>query len=306
VFSLAHLSDVHLGPLPPGAAWRNFQPKRIVGALSWRLRRHQLHDPSVAEIIAADIRRAAPDHVALTGDIVNIAAHAEFPPAARWIENLGSPERVTFVPGNHDCYVRCPWQDGLGHLAPWMTGDMRVKDIQTSGQIATPFPFVRLRKNIAVIALSSALPQALHRAAGRLGAIQLAALRVLLPDLRRRGFARVVLIHHPPLPGLAVARKALDDAGELRGVLETEGAELVLHGHNHRHMLTPLKTRLGACHVLGVPSASSNAGGDHTPAAWNLYRIVRQDGRWLTDVTVRGFDPISRTIATTSEFSLST
>ncbi len=305
MFSLAHLSDVHLGPLPEAAAWRNFKLKRIVGSLSWWFIRRKLHDPSVAALIAADIRQAAPNHIALTGDIVNLSAYAEFPRAAQWVRALAGPSQLTFVPGNHDCYVECPWANGLGHLAPWMTGDMRTGDTQSNSAIATPFPFVRLRKNIALIALSSARPQALHRAAGRLGLQQLQSLPPLLRDLRERGYARIVLIHHPPLPGLAVARKALDDAAQLRAILEQEGAELVLHGHNHRTMLHPLKTKFGTCNVLGVPSASLGSAEGHTPAAWNLYRIVRQDGRWLTDVTIRGYDPTSRTIKTASEFSLS-
>lgn len=305
MFALAHLSDVHLGPLPGGAAWRDFKLKRIVGSLSWHFIRHKLHDPSVAALIAADIRQASAHHIALTGDMVNLSAHAEFPRAAQWLRALAGPSQLTFVPGNHDCYVECPWANGLGYLAPWMTGDMRIADTQLSSAIATPFPFVRLRKNIALIALSSARPQALHRAAGRLGPQQLQSLPPLLRDLRERGYARIVLIHHPPLPGLAVPRKALDDAAQLRAILEQEGTELVLHGHNHRAMLNPLKTRFGTCNVLGVPSASLNTAENHTPAAWNLYRIVRQDGRWLTDVTIRGYDPANRAIKTVSEFSLS-
>ncbi|MGH6854472.1 MAG: metallophosphoesterase family protein, partial [Aestuariivirga sp.] len=274
--------------------------------LSWHLRRRKLHDPAVAAIVAEDIKAAAPDHIAFTGDMVNVAAWAEFPLAARWIENLGSPENLSFVPGNHDCYVDCPWEQGLGHFAPWMTGDLQVKEARTDAQIATPFPFVRLRQNVALIALASGRPQPLRRAGGKLGAAQLSSLSVLLRDLRQRGYARVVLIHHPPLPGLAPSRKALRDAGALRRVLVEEGAELVLHGHNHRHMLNPLATSYGACHVVGIPSASMRAGGRDHPAAWYFYRILRQEGRWLTAVTVRAFDPVTRRMSTASEFTLST
>jgi 3',5'-cyclic AMP phosphodiesterase CpdA len=306
LFSLAHLSDVHLGPLPKGAAWRNFELKRLVGYLSWQFNRRKLHDPQIASLIATDIREHTPDHVAHTGDMVNIAAHAEFPPARAWIERLGNGETLTFVPGNHDAYVNCPWEKGLVHFAPWMKGDMKVTGTQTTAQIAAPFPFVRLRKNVALIALSSGVPQSLVSAGGELGEAQLAALAPLLRDLRERGFARVVLIHHPPLPGLARPRKALADARALRDILINEGAELVLHGHNHRQMLNPLETRFGRCHVLGVASASMNGNDGHEPAAWNLYQISRQDGRWLTSVTTRSYDPASRSLATTAEFTLST
>jgi 3',5'-cyclic AMP phosphodiesterase CpdA len=128
--------------LPPGTLWNNFQLKRPIGFISWQMNRRKLHDPLIAAAIARDIGEAAPDHVAFTGDMVNIAAWAEFPAAARWMARLGGPEGLSFVPGNHDTYVNCPWEHGLGHFAPWMTGDLHVKQTQTDSRIATPFPFV--------------------------------------------------------------------------------------------------------------------------------------------------------------------
>ena len=70
-------------------------------------------------------------------------------------------------------------------------------------------------------------------------------------------------------------RKALKDAATLNDVLETHGAELVLHGHNHEHMLNVVNSRWGAVNVLGVPSASMIESVHHPLAAWNLYRIQR-------------------------------
>ena len=134
----------------------------------------------------------------------------------------------------------------------------------------------------------------------------MASLSTILSDLRERGYARVVMIHHPPLPGLATPRKALADAPDLREVLETQGAELVLHGHNHEHMLNPLNSRFGTVHVLGVPSASLGTKGHYDLAAWNRYDIVRQGGRWTIQVTVRAWDPDSRHIETVRQFTLST
>jgi 3',5'-cyclic AMP phosphodiesterase CpdA len=305
VFTLAHLSDLHLGPLPAGSARRHFALKRAIGVMNWRLNRHRVHSPAVALAIAADILQAAPDHVALTGDIVNVAARDEFGAAARWLASFGTPDWISFVPGNHDCYVRMAWEHGLRHLEPYMIGDMRVALTQETPQILTPFPYVRLRRNVALIGVASGLPQPLHRASGQLGRTQLESLSHLLSDLRERGYARVVMIHHPPLPGLASPRKALIDAPLLRNVLEEQGAELVLHGHNHEHMLNTLNSRFGAVHVLGVPSASVIADEHHPVAAWNLYRIQRQAGKWLIDVSIRSFDPASRQVVPLTDFALS-
>jgi 3',5'-cyclic AMP phosphodiesterase CpdA len=305
VFSLAHLSDLHLGPLPTGSAHRHFAWKRTIGVFNWRLNRHRLHSPAVALAIAADIVRNAPDHVALTGDIVNVAARDEFVAAALWMKAFGDPSWISFVPGNHDTYVRMDWQHGLAKLEPYMQGDMRVPLTEETAQIATPFPYVRLRRNVALIGLSTAVPQPLHRAGGLLGRTQIESLSFLLSDLRERGYARVVMIHHPPLPGLATPRKALLDASPLRDVLEMQGAELVLHGHNHEHMLNTLNSRFGTVHVLGVPSASLTESEHHPLAAWNLYQIQRLSGKWAVDVTVRSFDPLARQVRTLREFSLS-
>ena len=305
MFTLAHLSDLHLGPLPAGSAHRHFALKRTLGVMNWRFSRHRVHNPAVALAIAADIVREAPDHVALTGDIVNVAAREEFVAASRWMNAFGTPDWISFVPGNHDCYVRMAWEHGLLHLSPYMQGDMRVPLTQDSPQIATPFPYVRLRRNVALIGVSTAAPQPLHRASGQLGRTQLKSLAHLLSDLRERGYARVVMIHHPPLPGLASPRKALIDAAPLRDVLEAQGAELVLHGHNHEHMLNTLNSRFGAVHVLGVPSASLIEEQHHPLAAWNMYRIQRLAGKWQIDVSIRSYDPASRQVAPLTEFTLS-
>ena len=305
MFTLAHLSDLHLGPLPVGSAHKHFAFKRTLGVMNWRLSRHRVHSPAVALAIAADIVRSSPDHVALTGDIVNVAAREEFVAASRWMKAFGTPDWISFVPGNHDCYVRMAWEHGLSHLEPYMQGDMRVPLTEETPQIATAFPYVRLRRNVALIGVSTAVPQPLHRACGQLGDTQLKSLAHLLSDLRERGYARVVMIHHPPLPGLASPRKALIDAPLLREVLENQGAELVLHGHNHEHMLNTLNSRFGAVHVLGVPSASIMQDEHHPLAAWNLYRIQRQAGKWLIDVSIRSYDPASRQLTPLTEFALS-
>jgi 3',5'-cyclic AMP phosphodiesterase CpdA len=301
--TLAHLSDLHLGPLPQGAVWRNFALKRVVGGLSWRWRRRHVHDVEVANALAADIRAARPDHVALTGDLVNVAAHEEFIAAARWLERFGAPDWISVVPGNHDAYVMVKYQDGLAHFGPYMTGSMAIENQHTSRHNGTGFPYVRFKGSLALIGLSSAEPQALHRAAGRIGERQLELLDGLLVDLKRKGCYRAVMLHHPPLPGLTRNRKALKDAAALQDVLARRGAELVIHGHNHRGMHNTLDSVDGPIPVVGVSSASIRGLGKAEAATWNLYRIRRSDGRWLTEVTVRGLDAEGR-FATVKQFNL--
>lgn len=289
MYTLAHLTDLHLGPLPAGS-WYDYVGKRMIGAISWHRRRRFVHKPAVSLAMAADIRAAAPDHVALTGDLVNIALPDEFAFAAKWLKEFGPPDWITVVPGNHDAYVHFPWESGAGLWADYMIGDMAVPGARQTGNIAAVFPFVRQRKNIALIGVSSAVPQAYNRAGGRLGSLQIAHIGEILRDLRTRGFYRTLLIHHPPLPGLAPKRRALEDAAALEDVLEAEGAELVLHGHNHRLSHETLASRHGPVNVMGLPSASTPVRHSDDAAAWSIYRIERDKGVWRTTAITKSWD----------------
>jgi 3',5'-cyclic AMP phosphodiesterase CpdA len=171
-----------------------------------------------------------------------------------------------------------------------MTGDIKLTVPYDPADPDTLFPFVRQRRNIALIGLSSAVPQSLFRAGGPLGSGQLDRLGPVLQDLRQRGFYRVVLIHHPPVPGLTPRRRALDDARKLKQILEEHGADLVLYGHNHRHGRSALQTQFGTAHIIGAPSATSPGHGAYDAASWYLYKIRRQDSAWVTTVTVRRWD----------------
>jgi 3',5'-cyclic AMP phosphodiesterase CpdA len=278
IITLAHLSDVHLGPLPHGSIFSDFKGKRLIGGASWLLRRKAMHLRSIADAARASILAETPDHIALTGDLINIAGRAEFVQGAKWLREFASPERLSFVPGNHDTYVNVPHEEGLRHFVPWMQSDRhKLGD--------PPFPYLRLRRNVALIGINSGCPQSYSMAGGTLGQQQLQDLSHQLEMLGQQGFYRVVMIHHPPLPNLAPQRKALIDATALQDVLKMQGAELVLHGHNHRHMLNWLDTKSGPCPVIGVPSASMTGDRKHEASAWNLYRIRRHQSRWQTEMT---------------------
>jgi 3',5'-cyclic AMP phosphodiesterase CpdA len=279
---------------------RNFSGKRVIGGFSWFLNRRRLHFLNVANAIKNDIMASKVDHVALTGDVVNIGAWDEFPAAARWVEDFGAPTNLSFVPGNHDAYVKVPWSNGLAHLAPWMKPD---RHEPTDGTLL--FPYVRMRRNVALIGLNSGQPQNYLKATGTLGEQQLRDLQHILAMLGTQGFFRVVMIHHPPLPGLARDRKALTDAAALKTVLSTEGCELVLHGHNHKSMLNWFDTKAGPAPVIGVPSASINGDIKHEAAGWNLYHIRRQQGRWTTDMTQHRWNHDSETVERSATVTLS-
>lgn len=281
MFVLAHLSDPHLGPVPtPRLA--ELPGKRLLGFVNWRLRRRPHHRADVLDGLMRDLKATAADHIAVTGDLVNIAAEDEFAPARQWLARLGPPESVTLVPGNHDAYVRRATGYPALHWGGYMRGD-------AGGPPASrrAFPFVRRRGPVALIGLSSAVPTGPFMATGRLGPDQLGRLRDALDALGRERVFRVVLIHHPPVSRRSGHLKRLVDAAPFRRVIAEHGAELVLHGHAHVHSLTWLDGPHGRVAAVGVPSASATPGGGD-PAAYNLYRIEGGPDAWRCEAVSRG------------------
>ncbi len=288
MFTLAHLTDTHLGKLDLPRL-DLLLSKRVLGFLSWHLRRKAIHEGPVLAAMVDDLHAAHPDHTVVTGDLVNISLPAEFERAAAWLADLGPPKDVSVIPGNHDAYVPIAWDRSLGLWSDYMAG------IGADGREHAPggpgdFPFLRRRGPLAIIGVTTAEPMPPHSAAGRIGADQMARLAALLAHTRQEDVCRVVLIHHPPLPGPAADRKQLLDSGAFRAVIAAEGAELVLHGHTHRSGLSHLPSPRGAVPVVGVPSASARPSHDKDHARYHLYRITREGGDWRVDVDVRGID----------------
>src|SRR5689334_1961772 len=104
-FKLAHLSDPHLPPLPKPRPVE-LAGKRALGYINWVRNRHKYQRRDVLDALVEDIRTQGPDHIAVTGDLVNLALEAEFAPALAWLQGVGPPDRVTAIPGNHDAYVQ--------------------------------------------------------------------------------------------------------------------------------------------------------------------------------------------------------
>ena len=279
MFTLAHLSDPHLPPLPE-AHWRELVGKRITGYINWQRTRRYIHDAKALAAIVADIKKQAPDHIAITGDIANIALAAEFPKGRDWLEKLGSVADVTFVPGNHDVYVREAASFAARQWGAYMNDDKAVGG----------FPFVRHRGDVALIGISTAVPTAPFLATGWLGAKQLAELAAVLNNLKNKNVFRVVLIHHPPVTSSA-RNKRLLDATVLERVIATHGADLLLHGHDHKHMINWLEGPNGSrVPAVGVPSASTRAGTAKDVAAYNLYRIGATQNGWQCELISRGLN----------------
>jgi 3',5'-cyclic AMP phosphodiesterase CpdA len=286
MFVLAHLSDLHLAA-PPRLA--ELASKRGLGFINWHRGRKTIHKVEALDAITADLKTFAVDHVAVTGDLVNLSLPDEYKLARQWLEALGPPSEVTVIPGNHDIYVPAALEDPPTFWPEYMRGD--------GGADPGSFPFVRRRGNVALIALSSALPTGPFLATGELGENQLARFAAALD--RARELFRIVLIHHPPLSPARRYLRRLTDAGEFRRVLAEKGADLVLHGHDHCRSLVWLDGPERPIPALGAPSASARVPHHGENAAGlNLLRIEGETGPWRCELVARerGSDGVVREV----------
>jgi 3',5'-cyclic AMP phosphodiesterase CpdA len=265
---LAHITDVHLGPLPQ-ARVTELLGKRAFGYLSWHRRRHRLHRLEVLDALARDLEADPPDHIAVTGDLVNIALPPEFEQAARWLEATAPPDRLTLVPGNHDAYAGRNYRAGWSRWNAYMQGD--------DGALPGQFPFVReIKPGIALVGLSSAVPSGVGFATGQLGPGQLAALDEILGALGRKGLCRILLLHHPPLGPLIRRRRGLRDEAAFRELIARHGAELVLSGHEHVFLVGSMPGPAQPVPVVVGPSASLVRG--HAEAGGYLRLTIETAG----------------------------
>ena len=279
---LAHLSDVHLGPLPD-ISYRELASKRITGYINWqRNRKANLHD-HVIGLILDDIKAQTPDHIAVTGDLVNLALDAEVEFARQWLELVGPGNDVSVVPGNHDAYVPGALDKACRSWGNWMWGDGMAQPARRGS-----FPYMRVRGNAAIIGVSSARATAPFMASGYFGSTQARRLGRMLDEARGKGLCRVIMIHHPPVRGAAPQHKRLFGIGRFKKVIEKYGAELVLHGHTHLPSLYWLDGRDGEVPVVGVAAAGQAIGGSKPAAQFNLIEIDGGPGAWTLNLQRRG------------------
>ncbi len=290
-FLLAHLSDPHIGPLPPASA-RELFGKRLTGWLNWHRGRHKIHSMGVLSALVADLHQQAPDHIAVTGDILNLGLASEFAPARQWLSSVGTGEHVSFVPGNHDAYTMGSMPHLARTFADWTDGAAG----PNAGAGFKPYPYLKVRGEVALIGLSSGVPTAPFLASGRMGAEQGRAFAKMLDDTAAQGLCRVVMIHHPPHRAGANLGRGLSDARTFEAIIAKHGADLVLHGHNHRHAVAWLKGPTHFVPVVGVASASAVPGTPSHRAAYHVFSISKTNTGWQIDISARGLQAGSREI----------
>jgi len=152
--TLAHVSDVHLSPLP-GVALRHLNVKRGLGYINWQRQRRRTHHRAVLDLVMSDMLAHKPDHIAITGDLINLGLPAEYEAATAWLHEVGTPHHVTVVPGNHDIYSALRGDPGVELWADYMRAD--AFGAKFDSRPSMRFPFVRRVGPVALIGLNSAV-----------------------------------------------------------------------------------------------------------------------------------------------------
>jgi 3',5'-cyclic AMP phosphodiesterase CpdA len=287
---IAHVSDLHVLSHTAGH-WRSIVfNKRVTGYANLLLRRGRMHRREyLLSVLAAAADQS--DHLVVTGDITNLSLEHEYEQAYGLLSDVARRTEVTVVPGNHDIYLPSTHEGRrfAHHFGGFLRTDLPefACDLQ-----AGPFPCVKLRGEVAFIALSSAVPRPPFIAAGYVGRPQLEALEQVLahPAVRRR--TPILLIHHPPVddrPRLVLLRDGLVDGAALRNVLATLAHGLVLFGHLHVRRRCTLQTPSGTLDVIAASGAALCHQDAAVRAGFNLY-VVDDSGR-LVSVEAQVVDP---------------
>jgi 3',5'-cyclic AMP phosphodiesterase CpdA len=271
---IAHISDLHVLALD-GVPFSRFLNKRISGWANLRLKRASVHRVAYLRAIVAELARESFDHVVVTGDVTNLALEGEFELARHLIgDAIGlDPARVTVVPGNHDLYTRGARDSRRfeQYFGACLDSDLPELAADTAG---ARFPTVKLRGEVAIVGLTSAVPRPPFVAAGEIGRAQARALARILehPEVAKRTL--VLALHHPVVDDWSAMKRYVEGLRDARGLLalvEPLGKGLVLHGHLHRRIQRTIGR--GTMKQVGATSASLHHESPDRMAGFNVYEL---------------------------------
>lgn len=291
---LAHCSDLHLLS-HDGARWLELANKRWIGAMNLLSNRSRHYHVAAFDDMIDDLNANGIDHVLCTGDVTNLALRQEFEFArAKFAKLSGGPEHVTVIPGNHDAYVGAGiplfgevFADLCTTDAGWEWTEADAAPRETPAQLH--WPIVRVRGELAIIGLSTSRATPWFTAYGRVDTGQLARLGRVLGDPRLAGKVRVIAIHHPPAGKRAESKiRGLRDHAAFAEVIGAHGAELVVHGHEHRDMTETIAGPHGPVTVRGIPSGTYHHNKPDKTARYRLFEIA---GGAIHELGVRVWDP---------------
>jgi 3',5'-cyclic AMP phosphodiesterase CpdA len=233
--TLVHLSDLHFGRL----------------------------DPALLQPLRTAVTSAAPDLIAISGDLTQRARRSEFAAARAFIDSL--PARTLVVPGNHDVPL---WNVAARFMTPlrryqryvsedlepeYVDEEMIVAGVNTARSLAWGEGRINLRQ--------------VGRLVRRLAAAPASAIRI-------------IVTHHPfDLPGGVHERRLLGRAPMAMAQLARAHADLFLSGHLHLSHVSQsvARYRIAGHSALIVQAGTLSTRGRGEPPSFNVLRIQRPE-----------------------------
>ncbi len=281
MFTLAHISDVHLAPLPEPSI-SQLMSKRITGYINWKKNRKSSLGASTLDKIISHLKSQSPTHIAVTGDLTNLALPKEYDNAHMFLESLGTSENVSAICGNHDAYVPGALKNAISTWQPYLSGDDKLTDNESD------FPYLRIRDKVAIIGCNSAEATLPFMATGYFREKQAVRLTKLLEETK--DMCRVVMIHHPPFHSATPKYKRLIGINLFQETIKTHGAELIIHGHTHLATRTKIAGPNNTVPVICVPAAGQAVGGHKPAAQYNLFKMKKAQKHWQIELQTFGID----------------
>jgi 3',5'-cyclic AMP phosphodiesterase CpdA len=274
---LGHISDLHILKIDSPRPWQFFN-KRLIGGANLLLNRSKSHSSKVVKEALRHLDEdAGVDHIAITGDLSNLALASEFAEAADILSEIkDANQRVSVIPGNHDYYTNETANSRRfeQYFAPYIETDL------PGYRTESGYPFCQFKNDdVAIIGMNSAIPTPWFFATGEVDRAQLEATAALLDDPKVRDRFKVVMIHHHLLP-FAHSRveysRRLKNAGDVLDMMRWHDVDLAIHGHNH-HFATIEVPHLRGKGTLRVCEAGSASVGSYDDpffgGKFNVYHI---------------------------------
>lgn len=239
---IAHITDLHVARAP---RFSEYNPKRLLGYVNYRLFRSRLYQERVAVKALAAMMRKPPDLVLLTGDITQHGLDSEFDAAEELLAPVtGGGVPIIAVPGNHDIYgnVRC---DRLQRFL-----DDLLLGLHPDRQGVFHF------KGVEVLPLAQGIPTPLFFSHGRQNSGELRRAKEVWVD-PASGVMRLVCGHYPVIDshgGRLLYFRGLREAVKLIDFCREHKVSGYFCGHNHKRFAAPMP---GGCVQYAAPALSS-------------------------------------------------
>lgn len=254
---IGHLSDIHV-PAGVRPTLRDLLGKRLTGYLNFKLRREKEYDVRVLQAAIQQLIDAKVDAVVVSGDLSNLAYHAEFTRAHEFLSALSTAQIPWFViPGNHDRYLQ--------RAIDGFMEKQFAEHLGTPLQPHDPYPWITHLQGATILGLNSAVANAPFQAWGHVSDAQIDAAYAAKDAIDAHGAPLVIAVHHHLGKAPHKDRdhnRNLRNSDHVLQLAQDLNAALVLHGHNHYLDIREMH----GVRVFAASSGISNQAGEHRRA----------------------------------------